>query len=765
MNNTFRLRFVTLVLASALASCSQEDSSLSVTSADGPNQQGIVRNIDEFNQAVADLQPGDKVILANGTWPDVELRFKGEGMPDQPVELTAEEPGKVIITGQSNLGISGSHIVVSGLVFKDGFTPTTEVIAFRTAKHELANNSRVTNMVIDNFGNPERFVSDIWVSMYGKNNRFDHNTLINKGNAGVTLAVRMNTEASRENGHIIEYNYFGPRQTLGSNGGETLRIGTSHFSREYSNSIVQYNYFDRTSGELEIISSKACGNEIRGNVFFESQGTLTMRHGHYTLVEGNYFLGNRKPNTGGIRIINENQTVRNNYLSGLTGRRFHGALVIMNGVPNGPINRYDPVIDSLINNNIVINSDNVQLCAGSDGERSAVPTGSSMHNNIFMSTTTINPFTVYDDISGISFEGNVLNEEADVPIDRGFVKAPYSIAENEHGLLVPAKSLIDQIGFGQVKLPVTKKETGADFYEKVDPFVEFGGGTTKTVAAGTGMLLDAIKASNPGDTLVLENGGEYLLNKFASVSHPLTIKAEDGDKPIIRSEKSTFIFIENGGALELENLWFDGAESPDLYGNNIISTSRYSMTRNYSLAVRNCKVTNLDVNHSYNFLGVHKGTFADSIEISGSEMTNITGSILALDKEPEDLGIYNAEHVTIANNMFADVQGAVANIYRGGTDESTFGPIVTVEGNSFTNTGLGRRNKSGASLVFHGVQRLNISNSTWDKSAPLELFLTNGEPLTVIEDVVMKDTGPIIANNDEYSVRNLTYLQRERRSP
>ena len=88
--------------------------------------------------------------------------------------MTAEEPGKVIITGQSNLGISGSHIVISGLVFKDGFTPTTEVIAFRTAKHELANNSRVTNMVIDNFGNPERFVSDIWVSMYGKNNRFDH---------------------------------------------------------------------------------------------------------------------------------------------------------------------------------------------------------------------------------------------------------------------------------------------------------------------------------------------------------------------------------------------------------------------------------------------------------------------------------------------------------------------------------------------------------------------------------------------------------------
>ena len=304
---------------------------------------------------------------------------------------------------------------------------------------------------------------------------------------------------------------------------------------------------------------------------------------------------------------------------------------------------------------------------------------------------------------------------------------------------------------------MTKEETGANFYEKREPFVAFGSGATSTVPAGTNTLLDAINNSSPGDTLVLENGGEYLLTKFASVSHPLTIKAEKGDKPIVRSEKSTFIFIENGGALELENLWFDGAESPDLYGNNVISTSRYSMTTNYSLAVRNCKVTNLDVNHSYNFVGVSKSTFADSVEISDTKMTNITGSVLAFDKELEDLGIYNVENVTIRNSQFTDIQGAVANIYRGGTDESTFGPIVTIEGNEFVNTGHGRRNKSSASLKFHGVQRLNISSSMWDNSAPLDLFLTNGEPITLIENVTMKDTAAIRANSDEYTIRNVIY--------
>lgn len=717
----------------------------------------IVNNLDEFNAAVQKLKAGDELIMANGIWRDVELKFMGTGTPEKLITLRAEVPGQVIISGESNLRISGSHLVISGLVFKNGFTPTSEVLSYRTSKDELSNHVRVTNVVIDNFTNPERHDIDTWVAIYGKHNRFDHNSLLNKGNRGVTLAVKLRTEASRENGHIIEHNYFGPRQTLGSNGGETLRIGTSHYSRTYSNTVVQNNFFDRTSGELEIISSKSCGNEIRNNVFFESQGTLTMRHGHHTLVENNYFLGNRVPNTGGIRIINEYQTVRNNYLYGLTGHRFRAALVIMNGVPNSPINRYNQVVDSVMNNNIVIDSDHVQLAAGSDEERSATPVGSAMQNNIFMSQTNLEPFTVYDDVSGISFAGNIVNEDAHIPIKSGFQKAPYFVSTNEHGLLVPSQSLIDQIGFGQVKLPVSKEQVGASYYPKTDINAAFKSGKTTRVKQGEDTLLTALKSSSPGDSLVLEAGGEYLLRKYAIVSHPITITTDSGDKAIIRSSKASFFIIENGGALELENLWLDGAESPDRAGNNVISTSRYSMNRNYSLAVRDCKVTNLDINHSFDFLKVYRNTFADSIEIVNTTMSTITGSVLSLDKETDDLGIYNVENLMIENSSFEDIQGSVANIYRGGTDESTFGPIVTIQGNQFINAGHGKRNKAQASLKFHGVQNLQISDSTWKKSAPLELFLTNGEPITVIKDVVMTETGQVRANRDAYISENVLY--------
>ncbi len=743
--NIFALTFVTVAFLSF--ACTQEKSGL------------LVSSTAEFNDAVASVKPGTVIRLANGVWENVELKFMGKGNADNPIELTAEEPGKVIITGQSNLEISGEYLVISNLVFKDGFTPTSEVISFRTSKDQLANNTRLTNCVIDNFSNPERFDSDLWVAIYGKNNKVDHNSLVNKGNQGVTMAVRLDKEESRENNHILEYNYFGPRQILGSNGGETLRIGTSHFSKTYSNTIVQKNYFDRCNGEHEIISNKSCGNKFTDNVFFESQGTLTMRHGHHTLVENNYFLGNRKPNTGGIRIINENQTVRNNYLYGLTGYRFRGALVIMNGVPNSPINRYNQVVDSEMNGNIVIDSDYIQLCAGSDEERSATPIGTSMMKNIIMSKTNLNPFTIYDDVSGITFEGNILNDEASIPLANGFAKAPYNVKENVNGLRVPEQSLIDQIGFGEIKLPVDKEETGANFYPKEDLIVDFGNGKKTKVPAGTNTLLKALETSDPGDILVLENGAEYLLTKYAFINHTISIESEEGAKSIIRSEKSSFFKIENGGALQLNNIRIDGAESPDQAGNNVVSTSKYSMNRNYALVVQNCEVTDLDKNHTFDFLKIYKNTFADSVQIIGTSMTNITGSVLSLDMETEDLGIYNVENILIKDSQFTDIQGAVANIYRGGTDESTFGPMAIIQNNEFSNVGHGGRNKVKASLKFHGVQNLLVDNNNWINSAPLSLYLTNGEPVTTISNCVFNKSGGIVSNNNEFTQSNVKVLK------
>ena len=717
----------------------------------------LVNNIEQFNQAVTQLKPGDTITLANGEWHNVELAFSGKGTAAQPITLEAQTPGEVQITGHSNLRFSGEHIVVQGLTFTRGYTPTGEVIAFRTSEQDLAYHSRLTNVVIDDFSHPDRRLSDLWVSVYGKHNKVDHNTFVNKRNRGVTVAIRMDSEQSRQNEHIIEYNYFGPRQVLGANGGETLRLGTSHYSTEYANALVQYNYFDRTNGEHEIISNKSSGNTFRNNVFFEAQGTLTMRHGHYTTVENNYFLGNRKPNTGGIRIINEHQTVSNNYLYGLTGSRFRGALVIMNGVPNSPPNRYDPVIESAMNNNLVIDSDYIQLGAGADKERSAPPTSTEMKGNIILGKHNLTPITVFDDVSGITFENNIINAEAKNPLETGFATVPYQTHTNKFGLQSPSQDLLDKINFGEVRLPVEKEATGAAFYSKQDHTIAFASGRTIAVAPGTDTLADALEESQPGDVLLLSNGENYLLTKFATVHHPVTIKANPGDKPSLLSEKPSFIVIENGGALEVENIWFDGAKSPDYKGNSVIRTSRNAMNKNYALLVRNVKVTDLDVNGFFYFFKAFAGTFADTIKILDSTMTNISGAILSLDKETEDVGVYSVENLTIAGNVFTDIKEEVATVYRGGSDESTFGPWVLVKDNQLNNVGKGSTHRTGASMYFHGVQNLTVTDSQWQDSAPLSLFLTNGEPSLEVHNVIMKNTPEIVTNKQGAMIDHVTY--------
>ncbi len=360
----------------------------------------LVKNVAEFNRAVESATPGTRIVLANGIWKDAELLFKGEGTENDSIVLSVETKGKVILSGNSNLSMAGSFLKVEGLVFKDGFTPTNAVISFRENRDHMANNSRLTECVIDNFNNPERHVQDYWVTIFGKNNRIDHNHIEGKKNLGVTMIVGLDTKESVENHHRIDHNYFGPRPTFGNNGGETLRIGTSHTALENSNTVVESNYFDRCNGEHEIISNKSCQNIFKHNTFFECTGTLTMRHGNETLVDGNVFIGNGKPSTGGVRVINESQTVINNYHIGLTGYRFRGAFVMMNGVPNSPPNRYVPVIDSKVNNNTFINCDHIQLCAGSDAERSQAPLNSEMNGNIFYHQNKTDLFTIYDDISG-----------------------------------------------------------------------------------------------------------------------------------------------------------------------------------------------------------------------------------------------------------------------------------------------------------------------------------------------------------------------------
>ncbi len=720
-------------------------------------QNVVVKNLGEFNKAVKNAQPGDKIILANGVWKDVELIFDARGTKEAPIILSVETKGKVTLEGQSNLKMAGEYLVVEGLVFKNGYTATEEVIAFRKNDDELCNNCRVTECVIDNYSNPERFESDYWVGIYGKNNRFDHNYLTGKRNQGVTLAVRLETEASRENYHRIDHNYFGHRPVLGSNGGETIRIGTSHYSLTNSNTLVENNYFDRCNGEHEIISNKSCQNTFRNNTFFECQGTLTMRHGNETLVESNYFFGNGKPNTGGIRIINESQKVINNYCEGLTGYRFRGALVIMNGVPNSPLNRYGQVKNSEASGNTFINCDYIQLCAGSDKERTATPESTLIANNVFYNKDKTDVFTIYDDISGITFKNNLLSPGIKAFQKDGFIQKALSFERNKDGLLMPkGNSGMGMKYNGEIATP---ENTGVSWYPRKEEEQLFNTGNTIPVKAGENTLADAIKNSKAGDIIELQDAGEYLMTKSIDILHPLSIKMAQGlsAKPVLKFRRSSLFNIENGGALSLNGITVSGKEADDKPGNAVIRTSRYSMNRNYKLFIDNCDFKEMDVNYAFDLLKVFQNTFADSIVLKNSSFANLSGSVLALNKELDDFGIYNAENVIIENCVFKEIGETVLNLYRGGSDESTFGPMLIIEKSTFEKVGMDKHNSIAASIYLHGVQLANVQNNLFKDSRPVKLHMTNGDPVTNIVNCQFENTPKIIANDAPFYTQNLNY--------
>ncbi|SNR27365.1 poly(beta-D-mannuronate) lyase [Maribacter sedimenticola] len=740
-------RYISVLVLIIFLSCAKER----------PN--GLVNDISEFNEAVSNAQPGSVITLANGIWENTELVFQGKGTKEKPIILTVEDKGKVILSGTSNLQIAGEYLIVNGLVFKDGYTPTNAVISFRKNREELANNCRLTECVIDNYNNPERQVQDYWVTIYGKNNRIDHNHFAGKKNLGVTMIVGLDTEESRANNHSIDHNYFGPRPTYGNNGGETLRIGTSHHAMENSNTIVESNYFDRTNGEHEIISNKSGQNTFKYNTFFECTGTLTMRHGNETLVDGNVFIGNGKPSTGGVRVINESQTVINNYHIGLTGYRFRGAFVMMNGVPNSPPNRYVPVIDSKVDNNTFINCDHILFGAGNDAERSQAPKNSQFTNNIIYHEKDTNTIVFKDDGSGIIFKDNILNTNSTKNLNAGFEKADIQLIRNEQGFLIPVSEAIKEPISISSKI-ATKENTGTTWYSKEDQTITLNSGHVLVAEPGINTLYDVTKSSKPGDIITLRSGGEYILTKAAKVKHPLTFKTSGPNKATIFFERMMAFEIQDGGSLSLENIAFNGAKSPDYAGNSVIVTSKNSMLNNYKLFIEDCEFKNMVVNHSFDVLRAAKGTFADTISIQNSTFKNISGSITALDNETDDIGAYNVEYLIMKNNSISDVQGAALRLYRGGKDESTFGPFLEMEHNVFDHVGYGSKNKYKATVSLYGVQEIDIKNNIFKDSKAINMHLVVGEPIVkVLNNNFYNSEKLIVTGDQKYSVENTWDLE------
>lgn len=358
------------------------------------------------------LKPGDVVVIASGKYNSQKMQFNANGTESAPIILEGEKPGDVIFTGESILQISGNFVIVRNLFFKN-ITPSQS----KSPIEMKTRDSKLQNCVISGVNSKEDPLTDNkWVSLYGERNTVERCSFIDKKNIGCLLVIWLEKNVTPN--HRILNNYFSRPTILISpdgsktNGQECVRIGTSDFSMQDARCLVANNTFYRCDSEMEVISNKSCFNSFINNLFLETQGAMTLRHGNNSLVEGNFFIGNNREGTAGVRVIGDHQIIRNNYFENTKGSNYQATICLIQGVVNSPLNRYFQVKDSKIEGNIIKNCYNgIVVSYGSAEDQSLPVISTEINNNTIYNDNSSNYSIVWVDIPAkpeVTFKNNVI---------------------------------------------------------------------------------------------------------------------------------------------------------------------------------------------------------------------------------------------------------------------------------------------------------------------------------------------------------------------
>ena len=742
----------------------------------------LVSNVIELENAIKAAKAGDDIVLKNGIYKDVEIKFVGEGTKDHPISLRAETPGEVFIEGVSNLEISGNFLNVSGLFFRNGHSPSENVIAFRTSKSNVANNSSVTNCVILDFNNLERDQDNLWVQFYGKHNTLAHCYIAGKTNGGPTVRVDLKGNQSIRNYHQIVNNHFGPRPRKGGARGETIQLGSSYTSMSPSNTTIANNLFEECNGEVEIISSKTNFNVIKNNVFYKSEGSVVTRHGNYVTIDGNYFIGDGvNENYGGIRIINTGHWVVNNLFYKLKGKNFRSPLAVMNGIPKSPLNRYNQVTDVVVAYNTYVDSNSPwQFGVGTNIAQAAVlpkseirsarPLRTEVVNNvIYNSVGDPNPIIEHDKADGVTFKSNIIsNNGVEVANSHGLIFKELTLTAIGKNLSVPTSGFDDvkiYNGFdfesitndllgesreksNKIGAILNAKNLNLDLLDKSKYGATWFSNEVATKARKThkvssaSELIAKLSEAENGDIITL-NDGSYQISKPIVINKKITIESKAKAEIIYNGAANTPAFeLHPYGKLSVKNIKLKGNAS-----NYAFASLKENMFNHFGLEVTDSEISN------FNYaLRVYKQSFSEAITFTNTSISNCENGI-ELSEETNDRGDYNTEYLTIDGCNFNQVKQNVVDYYRGGYDESTIGGNLLITNSTFTNCGAKEKNKR--LLNHNGIVNVNINNNTFTNNKVKFVSILWGAKNNVASENTLSNSGQL--KTEENLVMTLMY--------
>jgi len=328
-----------------------------------------VTNQTELRNAINSATAGSTIILADGTWNNIFIDIDKSGTADAPITITAQNPGAVLMTGNSRVYMEGSYLTVFGLVFQDAANLVVDGGDIEPVfELKRCNYCKVLNNKIDTYNGTEsqKELKFKWILTDGQYNEIAYNSFV--GKYGIGSIINDNRNSSGADYLKIHHNYFADRTPINGvnddNDQDAIRIGNSSTSLDDSFSDVYDNYFYNFFGEVEVISNKSGQNKYYNNTFRDYSGTLTLRHGDNCEVYGNYFFAEENFFSGGVRVIGEGHKIYNNYIEGVNSKKSGGSLSnatgginISNGRLNSAINGYYQVKNTQVINNTFVNCD------------------------------------------------------------------------------------------------------------------------------------------------------------------------------------------------------------------------------------------------------------------------------------------------------------------------------------------------------------------------------------------------------------------------
>ncbi|AHF15521.1 polysaccharide lyase 6 family protein [Niabella soli] len=256
-----------------------------------------VTSIDELQQAINRAKPGEEIVLKNGVYAaGANITIACTGTKEKPIIIKAESIGKAEIAGVGGFELikPATYVIISGFKFTHA--------ASKARSAPGTSFCRWTHNIFEMPGKGE------YLTIAGNDHEIDYNTFQNKNSMGRILAIRGEGKQIAERLHIHHNYFYNFPDQGGANGAETLQFGLSGFSLSTSNSVVEYNLFEKCAGENELISVKASGVVLRYNTIRDCPAQFTLRHGNKCQVYSNYFF-----NTPGLRIYGDDHAIFSNY--------------------------------------------------------------------------------------------------------------------------------------------------------------------------------------------------------------------------------------------------------------------------------------------------------------------------------------------------------------------------------------------------------------------------------------------------------------------